>query len=75
MLRDSGAVFPSIRQFRAIAQAVAVAVAQQAIFSGVGARKDVDEIEAAIVDRMWYPTYVPYRLMDQSATPASKSGV
>ncbi len=73
--RDSGTVFPSIRQFRAIAQAVAFAVARDAIFSGVAARKDVDEIEAAIVDRMWYPTYVPYRLMDQSATPASKSGV
>ena len=73
--RDSGAVFPSIRQFRAIAQAVAVAVAKEAIFSGVSARKDVDEIEAAIVDRMWYPTYVLYRLMDQSATPTSKSGV
>ena len=73
--RDSGAVFPSIMQFREIAQAVAVTVAREAIRSGVSTRKDVDDIEAVIADRMWYPAYGPYRLMDQSATPASKSGV
>ena len=56
-----GAVFPSIERFREIGLQVAVAVAEEAIRSGVAQVGEIDNIEEAIVERMWYPVYVPYR--------------
>jgi len=55
------AVFPPIRQFREIAHIVAVAVAEEAIASGVATQLPTGDLGATIADLMWTPTYRPYR--------------
>ena len=58
---DKSAVFPPIGQFREVAECVAIAVAQEAIRSGIAEIEQVDRVEETIKERMWHPTYVPYQ--------------
>ena len=58
---DESAVFPSIEQLREVGVSVAVAVAQEAIRSGVAEAGLADNVEEAVRAQMWYPAYVPYQ--------------
>jgi len=55
----AGQIYPSIDTVRATSQAVAVAVAAQAIEEGLA--EPVDDLEAVIDADMWFPEYLPYR--------------
>ena len=54
----TGALYPPIADLRAVARAIAVAVAREARDGGPGADRPT-EIEAAVDAAMWAPDYVP----------------
>ncbi len=54
-----GIIFPPISGLRSVARNVALAVARQAVASGVADHSD--RLEADIDAAMWWPEYVPYR--------------
>lgn len=56
---DAGALYPPINDLRATSRAVTLAVAREAIASGL-ARSSPDSIEADVDAAMWWPDYVPY---------------
>ncbi len=58
---DKSAVFPSIGAFREVALNVAIAVAEEAVRSGVSELRSPEGLEPLIRKRMWNPVYVPYR--------------
>ena len=58
---DGDAVFPPIEKFRAVAESVAIGVAQEAIRAGVAENREIDDLEATIRAAMWYPSYLSYR--------------
>jgi malic enzyme len=58
-LLDSGQIYPDISDVRAVSEAVAVAVAKQAIADGTA--DPVDDVEAVVASQMWSPKYLPYR--------------
>ena len=58
---DKSAVFPSIETFREVALNVAIAVAEEAVRSGVSELRSPEGLEPLIRKRMWNPVYVPYR--------------
>jgi len=56
----AGALYPPVESLSDVSRAVATAVAREAIDSGVArVHSDVD-LEAAIDEAMWWPSYVPY---------------
>jgi malate dehydrogenase (oxaloacetate-decarboxylating) len=55
----SGALYPPIGALRDCSHAVALAVAHEAITSGLG-RSSPDSVEADVDAGMWWPAYVPY---------------
>lgn len=55
----AGAIYPSVADLRTTTRAVTLAVAQEAIASGL-ARASADDVEAAVDAAMWWPDYVPY---------------
>jgi malate dehydrogenase (oxaloacetate-decarboxylating) len=58
--RASGALYPPVRALREVSRAVAVAVAREAIGSGLSGAS-LDTLEADVDAAMWWPAYVPYR--------------
>lgn len=56
----AGALYPPVESLATISRAVALAVASEAVSSGVaGIGADVDLV-AAVDEAMWHPAYVPY---------------
>lgn len=58
-LLDAGQIYPDISDVRAVSEAVAVAVAKQAIADGIA--DPVDDVEGTVASQMWNPKYLPYR--------------
>lgn len=56
----SGAIFPPIGSLRSASRAVALAVAREAVSSGLAAPAKTESLEADIEAAMWWPAYVPY---------------
>jgi malate dehydrogenase (oxaloacetate-decarboxylating) len=60
--RDRAAnLLPPVTALRAVATAVAIAVAKQAHAEGLTANVRAEDIEAAVAARMWTARYQPYR--------------
>jgi malic enzyme len=55
----TGALYPPIAALRSVSRAVALAVAGEAVGSGLSASSS-DSLEAEIDAAMWWPDYVPY---------------
>lgn len=56
----AGALYPPVESLAAISRAVALAVASEAVSSGVaGVGADIDLV-ALVDEAMWHPAYVPY---------------
>jgi malate dehydrogenase (oxaloacetate-decarboxylating) len=55
-----GALYPPVGALREVSRAVAVAVAREAITSGLG-HTSLEAIGADVDAAMWWPAYVPYR--------------
>ncbi|MGH2402659.1 MAG: malic enzyme-like NAD(P)-binding protein, partial [Candidatus Limnocylindria bacterium] len=54
-----GALYPPVSDLRSVSRSIAVAVAREAISSGLAASND--RLEADVDAAMWWPAYVPYR--------------
>jgi malate dehydrogenase (oxaloacetate-decarboxylating) len=54
------ALYPPIRALADISRIVAIAVAREALESGVAGVSRTTDLAAAVDDAMWHPTYVPY---------------
>ncbi len=54
-----GQIFPPISRMREVSKSVAMAVAEEAIASGLAA--PMADLESEIAAAMWYPEYVAYR--------------
>ena len=59
-LVPSGALYPPIGALRDVSRAVALAVAREAISSGLADAVANDTLEADLDTAMWWPAYVPY---------------
>lgn len=58
----TGALFPSVDDLRTISRSIAIAVASEAVDSGLaGARLTTAQVPDAVDATMWWPAYVPYR--------------
>jgi malate dehydrogenase (oxaloacetate-decarboxylating) len=58
---DAGALYPPIGQLRDVSRHVGLAVAREAMRTGLAAERDDAELEAELEAAMWWPRYVPYR--------------
>jgi len=54
----AGALYPPISNLRSVSRSIALAVAREAISSGLAAAND--DLEADVDAAMWWPAYVPY---------------
>jgi malate dehydrogenase (oxaloacetate-decarboxylating) len=54
------ALYPPIRALADISRTVAIAVAREALESGVAGISRMTDLAAAVDEAMWHPTYVPY---------------
>ena len=69
----TGALYPPVSTLRAVSRAIALAVAREAVetgLAGIGPASDA-ELEAIVDGAMWWPAYVPY----QRAHPAERRRV
>jgi malic enzyme len=57
----AGALYPPVGALRDVSQRVGLAVARQAIRSGLSANPDEASLEREVDAAMWWPDYVPYR--------------
>lgn len=55
-----GGLYPPVEALADISRAVALAVGQEAVASGVAGIDPGTDLAAAIDEAMWHPTYVPY---------------
>jgi malate dehydrogenase (oxaloacetate-decarboxylating) len=55
----SGALFPRVRDLRAVTVRIATAVAREAVSSGV-ARTEATDVDQAVRDAIWDPLYPDY---------------
>ena len=55
----AGALYPPIPALRAVSRSIAVAVAREAVSSGLAPANE--SLEADLDAAMWWPAYVPYR--------------
>jgi malic enzyme len=55
-----GALYPPVSTLRVVSRAVALAVAQEAVASGLAGVPASTDLEAEIDRAMWWPRYVPY---------------
>ncbi len=55
-----GALYPPVEALADISRAVALAVGQEAVASGVAGISPGTDLATAIDDAMWHPAYVPY---------------
>ena len=60
-----GALYPAAHDLRRVSREIAVAVAREAVTSGVAGIAPDTDIEAAVDAAMWWPAYVPYRVAAQ----------
>ena len=67
----SGAVYPRVEDLRPVTRAVALAVAEAAVASGLAGIGPDTDVEAAIDGAMWWPDYVPYEAADQATLQAT----
>ncbi len=56
----SGALYPPIESLSHISREVALAVAREAVASGVAGVRAGTDLEAVLDEAMWWPSYVPY---------------
>jgi malic enzyme len=56
----AGGIYPSVDDLRRVTRAIAVAVAREAIGSGLALVPPETEVEALVDKAMWWPEYVPY---------------
>lgn len=62
-----GVVFPSLKSIRSVSHRIAVAVIKEAIQEGLATKlgaKDVDDLDAFVDSKMYYPEYVPLYFKD-----------
>ena len=57
---DVGALYPPVQSLADISRAVAVAVATEAVASGVAGVRPGTDLAASVDEAMWWPAYVPY---------------
>jgi malate dehydrogenase (oxaloacetate-decarboxylating) len=57
---DVGALYPPVQSLADISRAVALAVATEAVASGVAGVRAGTDLAAAVDEAMWWPAYVPY---------------
>ena len=55
-----GALYPPVEALADISRAVALAVGQEAVASGVAGISPRTDLAAAVDEAMWHPAYVPY---------------
>ena len=55
---EAGALYPPISDLRSVSRAITLAVAREAIRSGLAS--PVEELEAEVDAAMWWPAYAPY---------------
>ena len=60
--RETGALYPPVSLLRSVSRSIAIAVAREALDSGVAgiAPASDAELEALVDGAMWWPAYVPY---------------
>ena len=68
---SSGALYPRVEDLRPVTRAVALAVAEAAVASGIAGIGPDTDVEAAIDGAMWWPDYVPYEAADQATLQAT----
>ena len=56
----TGAIYPPVRDLRAISRAIAIEVARDAVESGLARIDPTSDIAAAVDAAMWWPAYVPF---------------
>jgi malic enzyme len=56
----AGALYPPVESLNEISHAVALAVAREAVDSGVAGVAPGTDLEAVLDEAMWWPSYVPY---------------
>ena len=56
----TGGIYPQVDDLRAVTRAIAIAVAREAIDSGLALVRSDTDVEALIDGAMWWPEYVPY---------------
>ena len=68
--RETGALYPPVSMLRSVSRSIAIAVAREAIDSGLAAVAPADDaaLETMIDAAMWWPAYVPY----ERAHPAER---
>ncbi len=57
---EAGALYPPVESLAAISREVALAVATEAVASGVAGVRPGTDLAAAVDEAMWSPAYVPY---------------
>ncbi len=68
--RETGALYPPVSMLRSVSRSIAIAVAREAIETGLAAVAPADDaaLETMIDAAMWWPAYVPY----ERAHPAER---
>ena len=56
-----GALYPPVMELRRVSRAIALAVAREAVATGIAGVAPGTDLEAAVDGAMWWPAYVPYR--------------
>jgi malic enzyme len=56
----TGALYPRVAALRVVSRSVAIAVAREAVRSGLSAAVE-ESLETEVEAAMWWPSYVPYR--------------
>ena len=67
-----GALYPPIRALGEISRSVALAVASEAVRSGVAGIAPGTDLPSAVEDAMWWPDYVPY--LRSRSSPGQDAG-
>ena len=57
-----GALYPPVQDLRRVSREIALAVAREAIDSGLAGIAPTTDLAAAVDAAMWWPAYVPYRV-------------
>jgi malic enzyme len=56
----AGALYPPVETLSQISRSVALAVASEAVTSGVAGISPTSDLAAIVDDSMWWPSYLPY---------------
>jgi malic enzyme len=57
----TGALYPPVHDLRRVSRSIAIAVAGEAVRSGLAGIPADSDLAAAVDGAMWWPAYVPYR--------------